>query len=154
MVSRIRYNRRAQRAFTLIEILVVVSIMGILIASVAELTGVFEAQNDIRISATTYAQAVRRAQILSQGMSKDSGWGVLIATSSVTLYEGSTYATRNTAFDEQYPFSTPLAIVGLSEIDFTKFTGLPSAYGTTTISAAGAASAKSVVVTSHGSVQY
>jgi prepilin-type N-terminal cleavage/methylation domain-containing protein len=145
--------RGKSRGFSLVEMLVVVGILALLIAVAEPLYHLFEVQNDLQLAATTYSQALDRAQLLSQAVSDDSGWGVLIATSTITVFQGTTYASRNSAYDEQYPFSTSFSVSGLTEVDFAKFTGLPNTSGTTTITTSGFPS-KSIVINAKGTATY
>jgi len=141
------------RGFTLIEIVVVIAVMAALIGALVPLSARFKRQNDIQVVAETYAQALRRAQVLSQSMSGDSAWGVIAATGTVTLFKGSAYAARVAGYDELYPFATQFAATGTTEFDFAKFTGLPAAAGTTTFSFTGAAS-RSVYLNAKGIPTY
>jgi prepilin-type N-terminal cleavage/methylation domain-containing protein len=127
MVSSIKYSK----GFTLIEVLVVIGIIGLLIAAAGDLTKTFQVQNDIQVSANIYAQSLRRAELLSVAVSGDSPWGVMATTGAITLFKGSTFAGRISAFDEQYPLSNSITFSGVSEVDFAKFTGLPNVTGTT-----------------------
>ncbi|HEV7449318.1 MAG TPA: type II secretion system protein [Candidatus Paceibacterota bacterium] len=150
MVSSIKYNK----GFTLIEVLVVIGIIGLLIAAAGDLTKTFQVQNDIQVSANIYAQALRRAGLLSQAVSGDSSWGVMATTGAITLFKGSTFASRASGFDEKYPLSGSITFSGVSEVDFTKFTGLPSATGTTTITASSATAPKVIFINAKGTITY
>jgi prepilin-type N-terminal cleavage/methylation domain-containing protein len=146
--------RSAFAGFTLVELLVVIGIMGLLLAAAGPLAHAFVIQNDIQDSSSVYAQTLRRAQSLAEASRGDSGWGVIIATSSVILFKGSSYAARDSSYDEPYPFTTALIITGISEVDFAKFTGLPNATGTTTINASGASASKTVTINAKGTITY
>jgi type II secretory pathway pseudopilin PulG len=148
------YNQRYTKGFSLVEMIIIVGIIIGMLLAVGGLWHVFQTQNDVQISATTYAQALRRAQSLAESTRGDSDWGVVINASSVTIFQGVTYATRISSFDETYSFGTALIVTGLSEVDFTKFTGLPMMTGTTTISATGATASKIININAKGNVTY
>ena len=142
------------KGFTFIEVVVVVAIIAALLVAAGGITRTYQTEQAMQTASAVYAQALHRAQLLAQSGVGDSMWGVLIATSSVTLYKGARYAARTSGFDEQYAFGSALTITGLSEVDFAKLTGSTVTTGTTTISAPGIAGTKSVGVNADGSVTF
>ncbi len=124
---------KSDKGFTLIEMLLSVAMIGLIAGMGAPVYQVFQNRNDLAIAATTLAESLRRAALLSRAVDGDSGWGVYVATSTVTVFKGATYATRDTSADEATITSDGIGVTGTSEYQFTKFTGLPSAVGTTTL---------------------
>ena len=121
------------KGFTLIELLVVVGIAALLIKVAIPSFDLLISQMGTADAATVYAQALRRGEALSVAGRNDSAWGVAIATSSVVLFKGTSYAARDATYDDQYAASISFTVSGVTEVDFAKFTGLPNTTGTTTI---------------------
>ncbi|MDE2438485.1 MAG: hypothetical protein KGN01_03785 [Patescibacteria group bacterium] len=65
-----------------------------------------------------------------------SDHGVYIQQNAYTVFQGTSYASRNPAYDEIFPASGGVAKTGLSEIDFDQLTGGTAASGTITLTTA------------------
>lgn len=113
----------------------------------------FQVRNDLDIAAVTTAQTLRRAEALAQAVDGDISWGVNIQSGSVTLFKGTSYAARDTAFDEVFDVPTSITPSGLSEIVFTKFTGLPASTGTITLTS-NINETRSITINAKGMVSY
>jgi hypothetical protein len=92
----------------------------------------FNNRNDLDQTVALYAQSIRRAQALSISQIGDSVWGIKVLPSSILLFKGSSYSSRDQTFDEGISFSPTITFSGLSEITFLKRAGTPSTTGTTT----------------------
>lgn len=124
---------RAARGFTLIEMLLSLSVIGLLAGGSLPVLYSFQLRNDQRLTAEQTVAALRRAGTYARGMKNDSPWSVRISASEITLYKGSAYDTRDTAYDEITDMPASLTPSGLSDITFAKLTGVPSATGTITL---------------------
>lgn len=138
--------------FTLIEVLLVVSIMAVASLIVAPVSIDYQQRNDLDTSQITFAQGVRRAQQLSMSGEGDSAWGVNAVSGEIVIFKGNTYATRDTAYDENYDISSAITFTGQLEYDFAKITGLPAQTGTATFTDNNYQ--KQVVVNAKGIVNY
>ncbi len=136
MASPTRLNNRkgGGQGFTFIELLVVVAIITLLTAAAEPSYRTFVTQIETQNTSTVYVQMLRRAGALAQAGNGDSPWGVVLGTSSITLFKGTTFITRDSMYDETYIPNIRIAVSGLTEIDFATTTGLPNKFGTTTIS--------------------
>lgn len=121
------------RGFTLIELMLSLALIAIITAVALPVSRTFQSRNDLDVAANTVAQTLRRAQTLSQGMDGDTTWGVQVATGSVTLFRGTSYAARDTSFDELTTLPATISSSGLTEIVFSKFSGDPTSTGTFTL---------------------
>ena len=74
---------------------------------------------------------VRRAQSLAVANDHETSHGVSLENDNFVLFQGSSFAGRDPAFDENYPKSPSVIITGFDEIVFSQISGLPNA--TTTI---------------------
>lgn len=138
--------------FTLIEVLLVASIMAVASLIVAPVSIDYQQRNDLDTSQITFVQGVRRAQQLSMSGEGDSAWGVNAVSGEIVIFKGNTYATRDTAYDENYDISSAITFAGQLEYDFAKITGLPAQTGTATFTDNNYQ--KQVVVNAKGIVNY
>ena len=126
------YIRRhfTQRGFTLLETVLSIAIILILAGLSIPVFYSFQAKNNVDLASTMVAQSLRRAQALAEAVSGDATWGVKVATNTITIFQGTSFATRNISFDETLDFSQNLTVSGTSEFVFTKLYGFPQASGT------------------------
>lgn len=95
-------------------------------------------QNRSELGNTTHAlmHALRRAHTLARTGQHDTSWGVHISAQQVTLFQGTSYASRVTDFDEITEIRGSIAVSGDTEYVFAKFTGEPASVGVTTLTSA------------------
>lgn len=117
------------KGFTLLEVLLVVVLIGALAALSAPIYNSYKIRNDFDIAINTTTQTLYRAQVLAQAVDGDSAWGVYIGTGIITIYKGTSYASRDINYDEEYNIDNSISISGINEINFNKFTGLPQTTG-------------------------
>lgn len=115
--------------FTLIEVLFSVAAIAIIAGISMPIYQSFQVRNDLDIATVTVAQSFRRVQVLSQAVDGDTSWGIKIQSGSITLFKGTSYASRDTTFDEVFDVPTSITPSGISEVVFAKFTGLPQSTG-------------------------
>ena len=136
------------KGFTLIELLLVIAIFLVLGSLSAVFFSRFLTQNAVANTQDQLAGELRKAQIYAMMGKQNGGWGVRFGSNTITLFQGNTYATRNSAFDETFTVNTNIAVSGFTEVDFTKITGTPSA--TPTITITGNNTTKTLTVNSQG----
>ena len=124
-------SRRA--GFTLIELLLSVTMISIIAGVSLPVYVSFQTRNELATTTSAVAEMLRRAQNYARTGMNDSQWGVAMTAASATLFKGSSYAARDTSFDEVLPFAGSLSASGLGEVVFTKLTGAPSTTGTLTL---------------------
>ena len=121
------------KGFTLIEMLLSVSVIAILAGISVPVYQSFQNRNDLDIAVTSVGESLRRAEVLAQSVDGDTSWGVHLETGSIVLFKGVSYATRDVNFDETFDVPTSINPTGISEVVFAKFTGLPNVSGTITL---------------------
>ncbi len=141
------------KGFTLVEILLSLAILAVLIAVSAPVYQQLQSQNGMDNLTTIVAQDMRRAQ--SHARASDGGlpWGVDISSNTVTLFEGSSYASRVQAYDETYAFSSDITVSGLLDVVFSELSGDPQSIGTTTFSVSSGAT-RTLSLNAHGTISY
>ena len=141
------------RGFTMLEVILSVAAIGIITGIGVPVYQAFQVRNDLDVGATTIAQSLRRAQVLAEASDGDSGWGVAVATGTITLFKGATYAARDATYDEVFLVPSSIASSGLSEVAFAKLSGLPGSTGTTTLTSSGG-EVRTIIINAKGTVSY
>lgn len=123
---------------TLIELLVVVALIFVLAAAGAPILNTFLIRNYVSTTKTKLYSALSKAQVYAATGRGDSAWGVYRSGNTFTVFRGSSYASRTTAFDEQYTVPATVSVSGLSEIVFARLSGTTTNTGTITVQGAAA----------------
>lgn len=140
------------RGFTLLEIIVVMGIFGLLATISTSVYSSFKAHENLEISAVTVVEAIRYAQLNSQVGKGDSSWGVKISSDSISIFEGSSYVSRENSSDQSLDFTGGVLASGLSEIVFNKVTG--STIDTGTIVLTNSYGDKNITINEKGTLTY
>lgn len=125
-----------KKGYSMVEMLLVVAIVA-MIFSFSIPFGlrfyrtqiIIAARNDIT---SNLLKAKQRAVL----QKNDSNFGVKIDSSvhNFVLFQGDSFDDRMTDLDEMYDLPANINVSGLTEIVFSKLTGIPNVTGTTTIS--------------------
>ncbi len=110
------------RGFTLIELLLSVSIIALIAGMGAPILYSMYARAELDRSAYLIISSARRAQLLARSGFHDGPWGISLDTSSLTLFQGTSFDTRVPSRDETMDLPS-LVSVPSQEIVFTPFTG-------------------------------
>jgi prepilin-type N-terminal cleavage/methylation domain-containing protein len=138
--------------FTLIEVLLSVALIGLNAGIGAVVFQQLQNRNDLDVAAATIASNERRAQALSRASDGDTTWGVRINAGAITLFQGASFASRNSAFDEVTEMSNAIIPSGFQEVVFAKLTGLPQTTGTLTLT--GPNETRTITLNAQGTIQY
>lgn len=142
-----------QRGFTLIELLLSVAILTLLSGLSLPVYESFVRRNDLDLTAQSVVSSVRRAGIYARAVDGDSTWGVRFLSTSVTLFRGATYATRDANFDEIIPLPASVSLSGTSEIVFNKLSGTPNTTASVTLSGS-TNDTRTITINTKGMVNY
>lgn len=145
---------KAATGFTLIEILLSVAIISIVASLSLPILSSFNDRNDLDITAQGIASGLRRAQTYARGVNGDSQWGVRVQSGSATVFKGSSYGTRDTAYDETTTIPALLTPTGLSDVVFSKLEGAPSQTGTITLTNTNTNETRAITINAEGMVSY
>lgn len=138
-------------AFTLIEVLLSITVLGILAGVSAPLVINFQKKNDINNVINILQTTVEKASWKSSSTTQDSNWGVDIRNSTITLFKGNTYSTRDATYDETYTITDNITLSGDSEIVFDKKTGYPDSSKSLTIE--NSTDSYSITINEYGNIE-
>src|SRR3989338_3995872 len=137
------------RGFVVIELLVVIAIIVILGALALPLYTSFIATTQFDNATRDIAEALRRAQAKAWGSYANNQWGVHFENDRFVVFQGTSWALRNSAFDE--PQTTPSTVtMSSSPLDIIfKKNGSANSDGTVTINESGGKT-KNIIISSEG----
>lgn len=123
---------RSLRGFTITEVLLSVVLLGMIAGMSVPFYRSYLDRNELDQTTMTLAQTMRRAQFMSIAQDGDSAWGVKVSSSSILLFKGASYLTRDQTQDESTTLAPTVSFSGMSEVVFQKGNGVPSTTGTST----------------------
>lgn len=147
-----RKSKKYEFGFSLLEVIFVLAILALFGAVVGPVYRAVQTKSNLDIAASSIVQALRRAQSEAQNGRADTTWGVNITSSSETVFAGSSFATRQTVYDETLSLPGAITVSGLTQIVFNKISGLPQSTGTTTV--ANGFGSKQIVINAAGTINY
>ena len=113
------------KAFTLIEILLVVIILAVLTGLAVPISINFYKTQQLDVNVKGVVQSLRRAQLKAMSIESDSIFGVYLTNDSYTLFKGSSFDARDISYDEVFDLPQVITVSGIQEIAFSKFEGMP-----------------------------
>ncbi len=144
---------RREGGFTLVEMLLSVTIISILVGASLPVYESFVRRNDLDLTTQSVVALIRRAEAYARTMYGDTAWSVELQPSTVTLFAGTNFAGRNTGLDETMSVPASIALSGLGEIQFTKLSAVPNTTGTVTLSST-TNDTRTISVNAKGMVDY
>jgi prepilin-type N-terminal cleavage/methylation domain-containing protein len=118
----------SRKGFTLVEVILVISAIGVMSSLSIPMYRNYEVRNDLDTATQHVIQGLSRAKLLSQAGAEDSEWGFFVPAG--TLYKGLSYEVRDTASDEIYPMPSSISVSGtILEVSYSKLMGEPSQTG-------------------------
>jgi len=138
--------------YTLIELMLVIAIIAVITTVGLPIYAALQNSNGLDVTVNTLVQDLYQAQIFSRYEIDNSAWGVAIVGQTITFYAGSSYVSRNTAYDNVFTMPVTIRTSGLSEVDFSKLNGLPATNGTFSLATSGIT--RTVIINSVGMVDY
>lgn len=144
---------RSIKGFTITEVLLSVVLLGMIAGMSIPLSKTYLDRNELDQTTMTLAQTMRRAQFMSIAQDGDSAWGVKVSTSSILLFKGASYLTRDQSLDESTTLAPMIGFSGLGEVVFQKGSGIPSTTGTSTFTSTNG-EIRNVTINQKGMVDY
>ncbi|MDA2936197.1 DNRLRE domain-containing protein [Patescibacteria group bacterium AH-259-L05] len=130
------------KSFTLIELLIVISVMVIVIAAGVPLYGNLQVTSQLNENTNQIIQTIRTAHQRSVSRVNDSSHGVRFeinpsSNDQYILYQGSSYSTRDSSYDRTVTLDSPLHIATTlsgNEVNFSRSLGTPNTTGSIVLS--------------------
>jgi prepilin-type N-terminal cleavage/methylation domain-containing protein len=122
------------RGFTLVELLVVMTIVAVLAVLAVRVLGNLVPDSQLALETESVVTMLRSAQAKTLSGEADDVWGVYLTSSDATVFLGASYAGRDSAYDQLLVFSDTVSASGLAEIVFEERTGKTTNTGTITLS--------------------
>ena len=156
-----RGNKQScSQGFTLVEVLIVISITMILAAVTVPIYGNLQVSSQLSKNTSLLIQNLRTAQEWSMARLGSSSHGIKLFPNSYVLYQGSSYATRALEYDRTTILGDTVnlgwSLLGAGqpdEINFSKSLGVPDMTGDITITHDIGLDSKTVNVNSFGKVE-
>jgi len=142
-----------RNGFTLIELLLSIATIAVIAGFSVPLYLRAQTKNDLDVAAQSYAQALRRAQVLSVGVQDDSSWGVRAESGKIVIFKGISYSGRDVNYDEQTSIPGNMSLSAPTEIYFSKLFGTPNSTPSLTLTSV-QNDVKTITINSKGLVDY
>lgn len=121
------------RGFTLIEILLTVTLLTVLVGVSLPLYRNFVLRTDLTVARDSIFASVSAARQRSQYNIADGGWGVYVTAGSIVLFQGDSYASRDTEYDDVIAIADSVNISDDNEFVFDQLTGEVDQTGSITL---------------------
>jgi prepilin-type N-terminal cleavage/methylation domain-containing protein len=128
----------SRRGFTIPELLISIAVLLIVSAAAFPLYNNFIIASHTENIGRDFTDTLRRAHGKARASTNDARWGVHRDTASFTLFQGSSWAARNPAYDEVHIIPSSISFSGPTDYIFNTF-GTTTTTGTTSITASGRA---------------
>lgn len=111
--------------FTLIELLTVMGMLAFFAGLTAAVSVPALRNAEFGRVRETVRNELAAAQAFTISGTFDASWGVAFSSNTVTRYQGTSYATRNAAFDRVTTFGNSVILSGTTDVAFTRPAGIP-----------------------------
>jgi prepilin-type N-terminal cleavage/methylation domain-containing protein len=150
-------QRTTVRGFTLLEIVIVAAIVGIIAGISVVVLQNLHRSSALRVGGSEVYRALTDARSKTLSSDGDTVYGVRIASTSVTRFEGATYTPGNPT-NEVYVFEAGVTATGTvvtsgTSIVFRRLTGQSSATGTVYVREADGTGTTTVIIHASGLVE-
>ena len=149
-----KLEKNFQSGFTMIEMLIVIALIAILAGFSAIYLSTILSKNNLDVTSQTVVSTLRRAQVLSQAVKEDSPWGVKINIGEIVLFKGDGYLNRDPNYDELTSIPNAVDVLGISEVVYSKMSGLPNTTGDITLQASATEEQKNININTKGRLTY
>jgi len=145
-------SSRFSKGFSLLEVLLAISILTIIAGIFAPIYGYFYNRNNLDLAAQQTVQGLRHAQILAKNSERDADWGVYLNSNFITVFKGVSYLSRDDLYDESegLPGGTVSSLP--TEIVFSKASGTPKTFPIITLNQNN--ESKIITINSQGIISY
>lgn len=149
--STFNIQHSTRRGFTALELIIVIAILAILLATILPSFTNFRRNSMLNTDTMNLVTLINRARLLSVSSKDDEQYGIHLESSKAVLFKGATYSASEPT-NETHIFSTGLALSSIaingggSEVLFEKVTGATTQNATTTLLVTGTTSSTTVLI--------
>ena len=144
-----------KRGFTLIELLIVIGVTLILVVAALPMYGSLQVSAQLNENSSLIIQTLRIARERSVAGFNNEEHGVYFTSGAYTLYQGPSYAARDSSYDRTTTLPSALSVSTTfagGEVNFSKGLGVPNNTGTVTLTH-DVKGAKAITINSFGKVE-
>lgn len=148
--------KKINKGFTLVEMLIVVAIMAIILASVLPSLLSFRRSSMLNVETQEVITLINRARMLAVSSKNDQQFGVHFEAGKVVIFQGTTY-TAGASTNEERVLNSALTgsttvSGGGADILFAKVTGAADKVATTTLLIVGTTASTTILIRPSGVV--
>ncbi|MBI5077864.1 MAG: prepilin-type N-terminal cleavage/methylation domain-containing protein [Candidatus Yonathbacteria bacterium] len=146
------------RGFTALEILIVISILGVLLTIIVPSFRSFRQKSILNTETMELLTTINRARLLSVSSKNDQQFGVHFESGKVVLFQGTVYYVASTTTNEAHIFDPAVTLSSItvngggSDVVFQKVTGATTQNATTTLLVTGTNASTTVLIRLSGAV--
>jgi len=146
-----KVSELSARGFSVLELLVVIGILVVLMASIVPSFLNFRRNSILNTETEELITVINRARLLSVSSKNDQQFGVHLESGKVVLFQGAAYSV-GVSTNEEHLFNSALGLSSIvingggAEIVFEKVTGATHQNATTTLLATGTTASTTVLV--------
>lgn len=141
ILQEILEDKDKSKGFTAIELILVVAISLIVLSASIPIYGNLQGTSQLNDTTSGLVQTIRTAKDRSVNRLNNSSHGIYlninpIGTDSYVLYQGNSYATRDSVYDREIELGEAVSLSSTltsNEVSFSRGLGLPSEIGTITV---------------------
>lgn len=123
----------SKRGFSLIEVIIVIAVLVVVSGFTLGVGSEFYNSRSLIAERDSLVALLRRARINAMNNTNQMDQGVFLGSSEYVIFQGNSYAGRNSAFDETFPRLGGVTIEGPTEVVFSALEGASNASGTIAI---------------------
>ena len=143
---------RSLSGFAMIEFLMVTAMIALLGGLTALALEPVYSRYQLRSAEQGLIEALWQAQSKARASETDSAWSVHVAVGSITIFQGISFASRQTSYDEVTDISSAIVPGSATDVIFQKMTGYPTTASTMTLTNANLAT--TITVNDRGMVSH
>jgi Tfp pilus assembly protein FimT len=108
------------KGFTFIEMILMVALVLFIGTMAIPFYMRFAYSEDLSIVRDEIVQSLKQARLATLLGKNDGRWGVAVRPEEVIFFQGDTYETRNSRYDQSYPLSAQVRVSGADEVVFDR----------------------------------
>ncbi|KKR55704.1 MAG: hypothetical protein UT92_C0001G0047 [Candidatus Curtissbacteria bacterium GW2011_GWA1_40_24] len=143
----------SKNGFTIIEITIVIAIMAAIFGFTAVFGMSFYRQYSFFSEKNNLVAILRKARSRAMSNINQSAHGIYIGSSQYVLFQGSSYASRDSQFDQIFDKSKAVSASGLNEAVFSPSRGDSSASGTIILTDINAGRTRAIEINYEGRIK-